>query len=184
MVYMKHVTRAVFVVALVAATCGALYASGEEISLALNYGAFYPTSSATQDSYDNRWTRFSITTFEPTKPTKQRFIVEVGSYDLNGNTSEIRMIPLTAGYEKGIGDHPNAQPYVALRAGPYFGRAKNTLAGTSDSTVGLNANASMGVVFRKRFYAEVRYDAFSPFAGSNFSGVSLAAGMKILNLRL
>jgi hypothetical protein len=177
---MRHIILPLFLLLVI---CGTASAEREKISFAATYGAFLPINSTVRDDYGSSFSRLSLTTFEPTKPTKPRFIMEVGSYSLNGDT-DVRMIPVTFGVERGLKTKSSTQPYVVLRAGPYFGKLDNNITHVTDHTVGINANASVGIVFKKRFYAEARYDFFSKMAGSDFSGISLAAGVKLFDIRL
>jgi hypothetical protein len=175
--------RSIALLALLLLVCGAASAEKQKISVAFSYGAFYPSSSATKDRFGDSFTRIGFTTFDPSRPTEWRFIMEAGDYKLDGPTS-IRMMPLTFGMERGIGNRPSLQPYVTLRAGPYYGKVKEEITGLSDTHVGLNVNATLGVVLKRRFYAEVRYDYFSRFADTSLSGISLAVGIRLFDIRL
>jgi hypothetical protein len=161
--------------------CGAASAE-DKISIALSAGAFFPVDSTTKDNYDSCWTRISFKTFETEKPKEWRFIAEGGAYVLDG-TSDVRLYPLTFGMEKGLNESRNLQPYVTLRAGPYYGKVTNDT-GLNESKFGLNANASYGVTIKKRYYVEIRYDYFSELAGNNFDGFSLSAGVKLFDIKL
>lgn len=163
-------------------SCGAASAE-DKISIALSAGAFFPVSSTTRDKYDDCWMRVSFKTFESEKPKEWRFIAEGGAFKLDGPSSA-RLYPLTFGVEKGLTESRNLQPYVTLRAGPYYGSVTEDAIGLDESHVGLNANASLGVTIKRKFYVEVRYDYFSKFAGTNFDGVSLSAGMRLFDIKL
>jgi len=154
------------------------------ISIALSGGAFFPTHSVTKDLFGNSWARLGLTTFEPSRPTRWRLIGEVGAYRLNGITTRARLYPLTVGLERGFKLRWSVQPYVTLRAGPYHGRVEDRGTGIGESHVGLNVNGACGIIFKRRFYAEVRYDYFSELAGLRFDGVSLSAGFRLFDIRL
>ena len=158
-------------------------AHAEKITIAATYGSFFPVSSATKNEFSSSFSRFSFTTFEPSKPTRNRIIFEVGNYDLNGDT-QVKLLPITVGIEKGMKVRRSLQPYTVLRAGPYYGRIRQLGATKTDTKVGLNASASLGVVFKKSFYAEARYDYFSRFAGFSFDGLSLSVGVKLFTIKL
>ena len=158
-------------------------AQKNKVSFGLSLGVFVPQSSAVRDSYGSTWFRAAFKTFEEERPTHWQFIGEVGSYRLDG-PPDVRIVPITVGFERAMNKKKSAQPYIALRAGPYFGNIRDNTIALDDSNTGLNINAAYGVTFKRRFYVEARYDYFSPFSGSNFSGFSLSAGMKLFDIRL
>jgi len=163
--------------------CGAASATEEKISVAATIGVFVPTSSATREKFGNTWLRVSLQTFEREKPTSWRFIAEASGYKLDG-TTKVRLIPLTFGVEKGLRERLSFQPYVTVRAGPYYGKFEDTSTGVRETHIGLNANAAYGVIYRHRYYAEVRYDYFTRLAGANFNGLSLSVGVRLFDVRL
>lgn len=158
-------------------------ANANKISIALSAGAFFPVSSTTRDKYDDCWTRVSLKTFEAEKPKEWRFIAEGGSFSLSGPSSA-KLYPLTFGIEKGLTESRNLQPYLTFRAGPYYGKVTEDATGLDEDHIGLNANASLGVTIKKKFYVEVRYDYFSKFAGTDFDGISLSTGMRLFDIKL
>lgn len=176
---MKSVVCLLFALLLVS---GAAVAE-EKISIALSAGAFFPVDSETKEKFDDCWTRVSLKTFEVEKPMEWRFIAEGGAFKLDGPSSA-RLYPLTFGVERGLSAADNLQPYVALRAGPYYGRLKEEATNLNESNVGLNVNAAFGVTIRKKFYVELRYDYFSKFAGADFDGISISAGMRLFDIKL
>lgn len=127
--------------------------------------------------------RISFKSFEPTKPTEWRFIAEVGSYQFDGPT-EATLLPVTVGMERALSEGKNVQPYVTLRGGPYYGKVERPALGFSENQIGLNLNAAFGVTFSRRYFAEIRYDYFSRFAGINFDGFSISAGMRLFDIPL
>jgi hypothetical protein len=181
--YMRVASQILGLLLLVAIVAGPVFAEKSEISFALGYGAFMPTSSATKDAFDSTWTRISFTTFEPKKPASWRFITEGGSYKLDGS-ADVSLYPLTLGFERGFGESHSTRPYVVLRAGPYYGRVQNAAAGIDEKHIGLNTNVSLGLVFSQRYYVEARYDYFSELAGYDFNGFSIYAGMKLFSVKL
>lgn len=176
---MKSVVCLLFALIL---ACGVASAK-DKISIALSAGAFFPVNSETKEKFDDCWTRVSLKTFESAKPKEWRFIAEGGAFKLDGPSSA-RLYPMTFGMEKGLTGSDNLQPYVTLRAGPYYGRVTEDATGLDENHIGLNVNASLGVTIKKKFYVEARYDYFSKFAGSNFDGISISAGMRLFDIKL
>lgn len=172
----------VVVAALACLLCGAAKAESQKISVAVSYGVFYPTSGETKDQFDSSFQRISITTFDPVKPKAWRFIAEGGDYTLNGE-SDVELLPLTFGVERGFGGSSSLQPYMTFRGGPYFGKVENPTIGLNDHHIGLNMNATCGLVFKKRFYGELRYDFFSSIASTDFSGFSISGGVKLFDVK-
>ena len=177
------IIRATALLVLLSVVCAGASAQKRKISVAVSIGAFFPSSSAIRDEFGNSWKRVSLTTFDAAKPTHWRFIAEGGGYRLDGLT-KARLTAVTFGAERGLRKRASAQPYVTLRAGPYWGRAEVPAAGFRESHTGLNVNTSFGIIFKHSFYAEIRYDYFSRFAGLNFDGLSLSAGIRLFDIRL
>ena len=73
----------------------------------------------------------------------------------NGPT-DVQLYEISAGVEKGLKPSANVQPYIALRAGPYYGKMSEDATGDEDKNVGLNINASYGFIYRQKIYAEFR----------------------------
>jgi hypothetical protein len=48
--------------------------------------------------------------------------------------------------------------------------------------VGINANATLGVLFNERFQIAARYDVYSKVGGFSFNGLTLSAGIKLFDL--
>lgn len=153
-----------------------------KIVLGLAYGAFRPSSSGVRDSYPDGWTRLSLTTFQPVISRHWRFVAESGRLALDGDT-DVTLVPITAGVSRGLADKRSFQPYVALRTGPYIGRLRPSV-GDSSTKMGWSANSALGVVYKRRFFLEARYDYFSPLSDTNFSGFSISIGTRIMDIRL
>ena len=73
---------------------------------------------------------------------------------------------------------------MTLRCGPYYGKIEDAIAGTRETHTGLNANVAYGVVIKRKFYIEARYDYFSRFSGRKFDGLSLSAGVRLFDIKL
>jgi len=160
---------------------GAAFAEKRKVSVALTYGSFAPTNSSTKSDFGSSWARLGLTSFEPDKEMAWRFTVDGGYYDLKG-PQRSRLYPVSVGLTKGLSEKSSARPYVSVKGGPYYGKVDYPLTGQSETHIGLNVNASVGVVVSRRLYAEVRYDYFSKMAGYDFSGLSLAAGVRLFDL--
>jgi hypothetical protein len=175
--------RIVTLIALLLIASGAVYAEKQKISIGFSYGSFKPMDSATRGKFGSSFSRVGFTSFDPAKPTAGRFIAEVGNYRLSDVSTNVRLTPVTVGVERGLSKSTTMLPYVTLRAGPYFGKAEDETTGLNESRVGLNVNATFGVVLKKWIYAEARYDYFSSLAHNNFSGLSLSVGVKLFDVR-
>ncbi len=153
----------------------------EKFSVALVGGAYMPISSSTRDRFDSTWWRVALSPFQKSKQVGTHFAMEGGAMRLTGLT-DAKLYSVSAGVERGLKPGRFAQSYLALRAGPYWGKQENTLTGDEDTKIGLNANAAYGVIFLKNFYGELRYDYYSKFSGTDFSGVSAAIGFRLFDL--
>lgn len=151
-------------------------------SFALVAGMFAPTNSATRDKFSSTWFRVGLKPFQRERPTYPRFSAETGAFRFDGPT-DVQLYEMSFGIEKGLSPRALIQPYLALRGGPYWAKMTDSIAGTEDSKVGLNLNASYGVIYNRNVYAELRYDYFSRFAGVDLSGLSLSVGFRVFDLR-
>jgi|GEM_PF-2401821 hypothetical protein len=154
----------------------------KKASFALTVGKIYPTNSRTSDDFGGSWTRFGLTSFDPVKPNNWRLSVEGSAYRLNGE-GRVRIYPITAGVIRGWNLNSKTQTYVALRTGPYWGSFDSDTLGIDENKIGLNTNAAVGMVFKKKIYAEVRYDFFSEIGGYRFDGVSVSVGLHLFDVK-
>ncbi len=152
-------------------------------AIALSVGAFFPSSSATRRRFSSSWTRATLSTFDPIKPTRWRFTAEGSSYRYDGPT-DLRAYSMSFGIIKGLSQSPDLQPYLTFRAGPYYARVKEHDGDLNSSHMGLHANTALGLVIKRKLYVEARYDVFSRFAGIKLDGFSLTAGIKLCDLKL
>jgi len=152
------------------------------IAIALVGGVFVPLSATTRDRFDDALARVSVKTFERVRATEPRFTGEVGYYRLN-RAARARLIPITVGFERGFKPGRFCQMYLAVRGGPYLGKYEEAALGVSERKIGLNLNAAYGFIFSKSFYVELRYDYFSKLVGTDFSGVSVSAGIRLFDLK-
>jgi hypothetical protein len=171
------------ILALLVFTGKAALAEKKKISLGITYGVFVPSSGSTRSIFGHSWFGLSGGVIDREKPNRWEI-----AWDFNirhhERAGEVSLYPLTIGVHRGLGKVGFAQPYVALRAGPYYGEARADVIGVRGSTLGLNANAALGVIFQERFYLEARYDYFSRFARSSFDGLTLTAGVRLFDFGL
>lgn len=151
-------------------------------SFALVGGLFVPIDASTRDRFAKIWLRAALKPFEREKRTYPHFSAEGGALTFDGPT-DVQLYELSFGIEKGLEPYGFVQPYLAIRGGPYWGRMEDSTTGARDRNVGLNLNASYGVIFRRNVYAELRYDFFSRFAGVDLSGLSFSVGFRLFDLR-
>jgi hypothetical protein len=155
------------------------------ITLGASFDLFRPFSSTTRDRFGDTWIGIGGGFFDRRQPTHWAF-----SFDLDfrghDDIGEATLIPLTFGAVRGLGAKTKAgwQPFVALRVGPYYGKVEGDRLPTEDETLGLNANAALGIIYRERYALSLRYDFFSHFAGTDFSGLSLRASVRVLQVKL
>jgi len=156
-------------------------AEEKQTSLALTYGVFMPSNSDTKDVFGDSWQRFGLEVIRPEITTEWLRLIDISVLSRN-DVGDVVLVPLNVGFEKKLAGGEDAQLYTILRAGPYYGKVEAP-PDIDDSTLGLNANATLGVMFNKRFYIEARYDYFSRFAGFNFDGFTLSAGVRIYDFK-
>ncbi len=162
--------------------CGAAEAR-TKVSLDVSYTVFWPSSSHARDVFGSPWSGIGVGVFEVPQPDIWGFTWDV-SFFTHDALGKARLLPVTVGYQRGFSGTRSVQPYVALRAGPYWGKVSIPSAGIRDTTVGLNGNVAMGVFFSRRFFVEARYDAFTHLAGTDFNGFSIAGGVRVLDVTL
>jgi hypothetical protein len=176
--------RWLLVVCLLLIACGSASADRKRFAIGVNYGVFYPSSSGVRSAFGDSWTRFSIGPHDM-KATEARW---KRSFDLSFIRRErdgrVTLVPVTFGVERALSANQKAQPYVALRGGPFFGEAKSTRQGFNNKTFGINLNASIGINLDRRFFLEARYDYFTRFAQSRFDGLTLSAGIRLFEIKL
>ncbi len=155
----------------------------ERIHISVDYSAFFPTDSEARKNFGKLWSSVGIGRFYPERPNKWAFDWDARLLRKK-RTSEALLIPLSAGVQRGLGAPRGLQPYVAARVGPYYGVIEDNTKGPDDTKIGFNANVSAGVIVKRRYVLEARYDWFSRIAGNNLSGFALTAGVKICDFSL
>jgi hypothetical protein len=158
-------------------------AAREKITLYGGYCYFFPAASATSDALGSAWPQLTVGRLEKKKPDNWAATYDLASFRRNAHYDAM-LIPVTVGVQRRLGPQrtDEIQPYLALRAGPYYGQVKPD-GGDSDTRIGLNANAAVGVVIRERYLVEARYDHFGGRVGGfRLDGFSILAGVKLLDL--
>lgn len=153
------------------------------LSIAASYGAFSPSSGATRSTYGSTWRNVSIGYFVPELSNKWTPAADFTIFS-HSHVGSANLYPTTYGIQRGFGGAGSLQPYLALRVGPYYGRAKVASQGIDEAHIGADANVAVGVIIAQRYYIEARYDYFTRFAGSSFNGLNISAGLKLFDIRL
>jgi hypothetical protein len=156
-------------------------AARDKISIYAGYTYFTPAASATRDAFGGAWPKPTLGRLETKKPGKRTLTYDITSFQHDGDYDAL-LVPVTVGVQRRIGSSggDKVQPYLALRTGPYYGKIEDDDRGISESYVGLNVNAGVGVVIRKRYLLEARYDYFGGRPeGFRLDGFSLMGGVKL-----
>jgi len=158
-------------------------AAREKIPVSIGCSFFFPTASSTRGAFGGTWPQLSVGRLETERPNKWKATFDLASFKRD-DAYEARLIPLTVGVQRGIGSDSTkaVQPYVALRAGPYYGRVEAEALGISETRIGINANAAVGVVLQERYFVEGRYDYLGRVAGFDLGGFSISAGVRVFDL--
>ena len=154
-----------------------------KIRVSVEYSPFLPGDADARSDFGTIWGSFGFGLFRPERPQKWVLDWDLTVLSQSGE-SDVLLIPLTVGAQRGLGEDPDLQPYVALRAGPYYGSVEDNLKGPDDTKIGASANLSAGVVLKRRYLLEARYDWFSTLAGNNLSGFTLTLGVRIFEFSL
>ncbi|MDO8587507.1 MAG: outer membrane beta-barrel protein [Armatimonadota bacterium] len=164
------------------ATCGTVYAKDDtKTPVGVAYQVFLPSNSTTKDVFGDSWNGFGLQVITPQEEDRWTPMVTLGMFQSSGD-GDATLYALNVGLERGLSGSDKARPYVILKAGPYYGTVDVPSQGIDENKVGLNANATVGILFNERFYLEARYDYFSKLAGFNFNGFTLAVGVKLFDL--
>jgi hypothetical protein len=156
---------------------------GKKIRVSVEYSPFLPGDADARSTFGTVWGSFGIGLFRPERPERWAFDWDLTVLSQSGE-SDVLLIPLTVGAQRGFGKDPDLQPYVALRAGPYYGSVEDNLKGPDDTKIGASANVSAGLVLQRRYLLEARYDWFSELAGNDLSGFTLTLGVKVFEFSL
>ncbi|MBA3725315.1 MAG: hypothetical protein H0W86_02420 [Armatimonadetes bacterium] len=154
------------------------------VPVGVDVGIYFPQSELVRDVWGENWFRIGISPLSFQTPGNWRFTFDLGIMRRSENDDSVTLIPLTFGFTKSFGRDMKMLPYVVGRVGPYWGDVDSLTFGINKSQVGWNANAAVGISFDRRFYIEGRYDHYSKFEGLDFSGFSIAAGIRVFEIRL
>lgn len=146
-------------------------------------GVYNPTDSSVKDVFGDNWLRLGLRPMRTRVPNRWVMSYDLSYYSMSNNGHRATLIPLTAGVMHGFGKDEKRQMYVAVHAGPYYGRVRAPLIGVHKSGWGLNVNTTLAVVFDKRFLIEARYEFMDDFAGLDFSAFTLSAAFKVFSAR-
>ena len=147
-------------------------------------GVFIPTSNAVQDTFGSSWTRFGLRPFLTEVPDRWRFMFDLSYYAMDDGTDQAKLVPITAGFMKGISQRKDMLTYMAVNMGPFYGDIDAPSVGVSKKGWGVNTNATFGVVFDQRWQLEARYEYMTKFAGFDFSAFSISIGLRMFDISL
>lgn len=147
-------------------------------------GIYRPTSEKVQDTFGSNWTRFGLRPFLTEVPDRWRFMFDLSYYGMSNGDDSATLIPITAGFMKGLTQHKDMLTYVALNMGPYYARVDAPSIGVNKTGWGLNANATVGAIFNQRWSLEARYEFMNEFAGFDFSAFSISVGLRMFDVSL
>lgn len=172
------------VAAVVASGIGAANAQ-DSVPLGVKGGIYFPSSSKARQNFGDSWTHWGFSSVSA-KPVSGgwRPTWDFEIYNNNGGGSRVTLIPVTLGVVKGLAADQDSQPYVAARAGVFWGDVRSSDLGVDTDKFGITGNVALGYVFNKKFFIEARYDIFDKVGGVDFSGASINAGVKLFDLNL
>lgn len=156
------------------------------LPIGVDIGVFFPTDSTVKDVFGSSWIRVGITPISLQRDNRWRFTFDVAVLSQSQDGDKVNLTPVTFGFTRSFGNGltQGVRPYIAFRAGPYWGSVDSLTLGVDKRQMGLDINGSIGLTFNNAFYVEARYDYISDFAGLNFSGFFISAGVKLFEFRL
>jgi hypothetical protein len=147
-------------------------------------GIFSPTSTAVKDTFGSSWTRFGLRPFLTEVPDRWRFMFDLSYYAMDDGTDQAKLVPITAGFIRGLSQHKDMLTYMAVNMGPYYANIDAPSVPISKKGWGVNTNATFGIVFNQRWSLEARYEYMTKFAGFDFSAFSISAGLRLFDISL
>lgn len=154
--------------------------------IALMLGVYDPINSQVKDIFGSSWLRLGLRQLPTELGTRWRPGYDVNYYGMQrtnllvpGGKEKVRLIPITVGLLRAFGKDEKVRSYVALNAGPYYGRVLAPSIGVNTTGWRLNANAAVGWIFRERFCIEGRYEFMDELAGLDFSAFSVSVALRI-----
>lgn len=167
---------------LLLAAGGTARADRQPLSIAVSWSEFFPAGRAVRRTAGSTWAGIGISPFTRHKREQPHFDWDI-TFLQHAGAGRLTLVPVTVGVEKAFTPRTRIQPYVSLRGGPYYGHVRLP-DGDRSSAVGFDANATLGVTFRERFFLEARYDYYSRFSGLSASGPTISAGVRLFDIRL
>lgn len=147
-------------------------------------GVLLPTSGKVQDTFGSSWTRYGLRPFITEVPERWRFMIDLSYYAMDDGTDQAKLVPITAGFIRGLSQHKDMLTYVAVNMGPFYGNVDAPSVGVSKKGWGVNTNATFGMVFNQRWSLEARYEYMTKFAGFDFSAFSISIGLRMFDISL
>lgn len=150
---------------------------------ALSAGLYMPVNGQVKDIFGDKFLRLGIRPLPTNAPKGWRFAYDVNWISLDSINGKATIIPVTAGILRRFGKE-DVKSYAALNVGPYYGNVDVPALGIDKKGWGLDANATLGVVFKERFCLEVRYDMMNKFGGLDFSSLTISAAIRMFTAKL
>lgn len=150
----------------------------------LAIGLYNPTSSEVRGLFGDNRIRFGLRPFPLEIPKRWRINFDLSYYSMDNGTDDVRLIPITVGVLKGVGERKQAKTYMAINAGPYYGKLNAPSIMTHERAWRLGANATIGVLFRDKLSIEARYEWLEELGGLDFSAFTISVAYKIFTLRM
>jgi len=172
---------AIVVIALLIVGCTAAVAEEGKTPIALSYAVYYPSNSTTSDVFGNSWSGFGLSILRPQDKAKWDTLVTFHGGSSSRSGADASLFGVEYGVQRGFGGDEKAQPFVILGVGPFHGRVDTPT--VDESKWGINASATVGVLFNDRFQVAATYDVYSKVGGFNFNGLTLSAGIKLFDIK-
>ncbi len=155
--------------------------------VAVEAGAYLPTSSKIQDALGKQITTFGFGPGTIANPKGGTLSPDFAFITARKNGNKLFILPVTMTYQKTLGDAATANvvPFVSVGAGlAYFDYSIRDQAGvrTAAKKIGLTGTASVGVVISKRLTLSAEYNVFSKQDGLDFNGLKLTATLTLFKL--
>ena len=149
----------------------------------LAVGIYSPMDSEVDDVFGGDSLRLGIRPLPGDIPRNWRPSFDISYYSMSHDGNKAQLIPITFGVFRGFGKD-NVQSYAEAHAGPFFGNVNAPSIGVDKSGVGLNVNATLGVILSERICLEGRYDYMSDFGGLDFSSLSFSVAIGLFKMKM
>ena len=163
----------------------------QRVGVGLMAGMYYPMDSQVKDVFGDSWVRVGFRPLLIEVPHRWLWSWDVSYYTMSHDVyfmsdllyrDEVTLIPITVGLLHGSGSDKR-RTYFSVGVGPYYGDVTSPSLGVNKSGWGLNANATAGVIWKKRWSLEARYEFMDKFAGLDFSAFTISAAYKLFDMR-